>query len=278
MVRTLQTLVGIETDLAQVVWQLRELVQEIRAPVVGAYQVSCSDEAEWECERAFQRSFADAFLPGLKPDCRAPFRSVNLGGCYESGGIPVAEEHFATPIARDTFKLLVVKINSHVGVRAVGDGWEYGWMDRYQRPSMCCGALGRLLQDDALPALEGLRETFQSGGKDRIGLLRDARRVAPPHRALLAAVVNARLQAERARAEIEHHVPLSPTMYYVLPCVTFNRPGPDTELIVGQYLVNWTSTEPITRYEGLGDDPAAYRVHHEFGRVYLEDEHWPEAA
>jgi hypothetical protein len=276
MVKTLQTLVGIESDLPQVVWQLRELVQEIRAPVVGGYQITCSDEAEWECARAFQRSFPDAFLPGLKPDCRAPFRSINLGSRYEPGAIPVAEEHFATPEARDTFKLLVVKINSHVGVRASGDGWEYGWMDRYARPSMCCGALGRLLQGDGFPALKELRETFQSGGKDRIGILRDARMVAPRYRALLAAVANARLQAERAKTEIEQYVPLSPTMYYVLPCVTFNRPGPDTELIVGQYLVNWTGATPTSHYEGLGDDPAAYRVHEELGRVYLEDKHWPE--
>ena len=49
-------------------------------------------------------------------------------------------------------------------------------------------------------------------------------------------------------------------MFLVLPCVTINRPGPDTELLVGQYGIDWTQDSAEIKYSGLGDNPAAYRV------------------
>jgi hypothetical protein len=197
-----------------------------------------------------------------------------LGSRYEQGAVRIAEEHFAVSQAPQVANLLVVKINAHVGVRAASDGFEYGWMERYNRPSACCGALAGLLEGKRLPALDELRETFRSGGHDRLAILGDARRVPPPQRALLAAVVNARLQAERAVEDIRSHRPESPATFLVVPCVTINRPGPDTELVVGEYGVDWTGSAASAMYQGLGDDPAAYRVRYEFDRLCVEDDHW----
>ncbi len=275
MTESLKSRIGVENDLSQVAWSLREIAQVIRAGVVGGYQVTCSDEAEWECARTFQRLFVEALLPGLKPDSRAPFRSINLGARYEQGAVRIAEEHFTAPAAPETAMLLVVKINAHVGVRPAGDGFEYGWMQRYDRPSACCGALAGLLEGKRLPAIDELHETFRSGGLDRLAILRDANRVPPPHRALWAAVVNARLQAQRAVDDILSHRPESPATFLVVPCVTLNRPGPDTELVVGEFGVDWTGAAATVMYQGLGDDPAAYRVRHQFDRLHVADDHWP---
>jgi hypothetical protein len=275
VVESLKSRIGRESDLAQVAWSLRDVAQSIRAGVVGGYHVTCSDEAEAECARAFQRLFVEQLLPGLKPDVRAPFRTATLGSRYEPGAVRIAEENFAAAESRAGAKLLVVKINAHVGVRPAGDGFEYGWIDRYDRPSACCGALARLLEDKRLPAVDELREIFRSGGVDRLAVLRDPSRVPTAHRALLAAVVNARLQARRAAEDIQGHRPGTPTTFLIVPCVSLNRPGPDTELVVGEYGIDWTGASATVAYQGLGDNPASYRVRHEFGRVRIEDENWP---
>ena len=272
----LQDLIGRESDLSQVGMGVRRFAQSLRAPVVGAYHVTCSDETERECEEAFQRLVAAGLLPALKHyTFRAPFRSINLGGRYEWGAAGLAEQHFALPQTQGAFKLLVVKINAHAGVRQGPQGPEYGWYRRYGSDSACCGALAALVGGARLPALEELAETFAAGELDRVALLRNPEIVAPEHRALLAAVVNARLQAERATSDICAGRPHTPTVFLVLPCVTINRPGPDTELVVGQGGVDWTGQQPAVKYYGLGDDPAAYRVRHEQGRVEIEDDQWP---
>ena len=271
----LHDLIGKETEMSQVGGALRQFAQSLRAPVVGACQVTCSDEAEWECAEAFQRLCAAGLLPALKYDRRAPFRSVNLGGRYEWGAAGVAEQHFALPQTQRAFKLLVVKINSHAGVRQGPQGPEYGWLRRYNSESACCGALAALLAGDPLPAAAELSETFAAGDRDRLPVLRDSQIVPPAHRALLAAMVNARLQAECAVSDICAGRPNTPTVFLVLPCVTINRPGPDTELVVGQGGVDWTGQQPAVRYHGLGDDPAAYRLRHDRNRVQVEDDRWP---
>ncbi len=275
MIESLKARIGVENDLAQVAWSLREIAQQLRPSVVGAYQVTCSDEAEWECSRTFQRLFVEPLLPGLKPDSRSPFRSINLGSRYEEGAIRLAEQHFSAPVAKGSPKLLVVKLNSHVGVRTVGEELEYGWMERYHRPSPCCGAIAALLAGERLPAIEELRAAFQSGGLDRLAALADTNRVLPAQRALLAAIASARLQGERVVDDIQGQRPESPTIYLVVPCVTINRPGPDTELVVGECGVDWTGASASIRYQGLGDDPGAYRVRHAMGRLRITDDHWP---
>lgn len=272
----LQELIGAESDLSQVGMAVRRFAQSLRAPVVGACHVTCSDETERECGGAFGRLVANGLLPALKHyTVRAPFSTVNLGGRYEWGAAGLAEQHFALPGTQGSFKLLVIKINSHAAVRQGREGVEYGWYQRYGNDSACCGALAALIDGVRLPAVDELAETFAAGGLDRVAVLRDPEIVRPAQRALLAAVVNARLQADRATSDICAAAPQTPTVFLVLPCVTINRPGPDTELLVGQGGVDWTASEPAVRYSGLGDDPAAYRVRHDQGRVRIEDDQWP---
>ena len=271
----LHDLIGVECELGRVGDALRQFAQEVAAPVVGAYHVTCSDEAERECAEALQRWFVREVLPELKPDNRAPFRSINLGGRYEWGAVRVAEQHFATPAARGAFKLLLVKINAHVAVRPAPGGVEYGWFERFGRKSACCGALAQMFGDSDLPAIGELRETFRFEGVDRLAVLADRSRIDPRHRALLAAVTNARLQAQRAVLDVRQYQPESPTMFLVLPCVTINHPGPDTEVVVGQYGIDRTEETPVVKYRGLGDDPSAYQVRHDQGLLIIEDGGWP---
>ena len=268
----LNGLIGTECKPEGLNRALHDFIDELRPAVVGAYHVMCSDETERECSEAFHRWFATRMLPDLKPARRAVFCTANLGARYEQGAAGIAEAHYATPATQDSVKLLVVKISSHAAVSNGPDGPEYGWLDRYGCQSACCGALAHLLEGSELPALCELARVFAADGRDRLGALRDASRVPIQERALRAAVANARLQADQAVLDIEQHRPHTPTVFLVLPCVTVNRPGPDTELLVGQYAVDWTEDSPERKYRGLGDDPAAYRVGHEQGRVFIEDD------
>jgi hypothetical protein len=274
----LYELIGIERELGQVSNALRQFAQEVDAAAVGACHVTCSDESERECSEAFQHWFVRELLPELKPDNRTPFRSINLGARYEWGTIRVAEQHFATAASRKALKLLVVKINAHTAVQQTADGPEYGWLDRYGCRTTCCGALAALFDDTALPAVVELRETFRSGDNDRIADLADPSLVAPRHRALLAAVTSARLQAQRVVLDIQQFTPETPTVFLVLPCVTINRPGPDTELVIGQYDIDRTGPQPGIKYRGLADAPAAYRLRHEQSRVIVDDDQWEVTA
>lgn len=272
----LHDLIGTECDLAEVSSALRDFASELGAVVIGAYHVHCSDEVECECADAFQRWFVANLLPTLKPGSRAPFRSVNLGARYEWGAIHIAEEHYATPATRNAFKLMATKINAHVAIRQTPAGAEYGRMDRYGSESTCCGALAATLGGKAdLPAVRELRELFRSKGLDRLALLREEGVIPPEHRALLASVTNAALQAQRAVTDIRRQRPETPTIYLVLPCVTINRPDSDTELVVGEYAVDWTESEPQWKYRGLGDDPSKYRVEYKHDRLVLQDDQWP---
>jgi len=263
----LEDLIGAEADLARLSGTVQEVARAIRASVVGAYQVACSDEAEWECVESFQQSFVNMALPPLKPGRRAAFHTINLGARYEPGAICVAEEHFATEESSAEPKLMVVKVNAHVGVRQTDKGPEYGWIDRYELLSSCCGALGSLLGGSDLPAVRELADTFACDGKDRLAVILDPAVVPEPHRALVAAITNAALQARRAVADVHQRRPTTPTRFLILSCVTINRPGPNTELLVGRHEIDWTGQTPTTAYDGLGDDPAAYRIEHERGRV-----------
>ncbi len=271
----LQDLIGVESGLGRVGGALRQFAQDLGAPVTGACHVTCSDETERECAEVFQLSFVREVVAELKPDRRAPFRTINLGGRYERGAVGIAEEHFATPATRRAFKLLVVKINAHTAVRRGGEGPEYGHLERYGCRSACCGALAGLFGGSRLPAVEELREVFGCNGKDRLAVLGDPSVVPLRHRALLAAVTSARLQAQRAVLDIQEYRPQTPTVFLVLPCVTINRPGPDTELVVGEYGVDCTERVPAVKYRGLGDAPAGYRVRFDQGQAAIEDDDWP---
>jgi hypothetical protein len=271
----LLSLLGRETDPARVCAGLREYARLGKFPVVGAHQITCSDEVERESESIFHRLFARQTLPALESGSGAAFSTVNLGARYEPGGAQIGEHHYATPESEKTAKLMVVKINAHVAVQESSDGPAYGFFNRYGCRSTCCGALASMLAGGDLPAVEELSQTFRQDGNDRLETLNDPDRVPAEHRPLLAAVSNARLQAHRAASELSQYHPHTPTKWLILACVSINRPEPDTELIVGRYLIDTTSQVPAIEYQGLGDDPATYRVHYEQGGLQITDNHWP---
>ncbi len=274
---SLDILIGVETPLAAVSAALRKVAERLDASVVGAYHVCCSDESECLCTATLDQEFVCQLLPDLKPGCCGAFHTVNLGARYEWGAVRIAEEHFATPSARGGFKFLLVKVNSHAAVQPAEGGWRYGRLQRYGNESACCGALAALFEGSGLPAIVELRELFASDGLDRLALLADPRIVEPSHRALVAAVVSAHLQAARVVADIQQFQPASPTTFLVLPCVTINRPGPDHEIVVGRFGIDRTGAKTDVRYFGLGNDPRGFRVDHRADRVVLSDAQWPKA-
>ncbi len=271
MNNSLLELIGREHVPEYVAESLKRFAVDLAPAAIGAYQLTCSDETERRCEDVFQRLFVEDLLPPLRPNQRSPFRSINLGARYERGAIRVAEEHYATEAARSGTKLIVAKINAHVAARPSGDDWEYGSLLRYHRGSTCCGALGAMLDGAVLPALEELRHTFQAGGVDRLGALRNPQYCPAPYRALLAAVASARLQADRLVLDTREFTPESPTLFLVLACVNINRPEADGELVVGHYGVDWAGSRPEVQYSGLGSDPAHYRVVHDRGLLTIDE-------
>jgi hypothetical protein len=100
--------------------------------------------------------------------------------------------------------------------------------------------------------------------------LLDERRVDPTYRYLIAALVGARLQAARALQDVRDHQELTPTVYLIVPCVTLNRPGPDTEIVCGFHIADYRAPDAAVEYCGLGDEPASYRVLLEGERLRIE--------
>ena len=267
----LHELLGRELDVTEVARKLYEFAGNVHAPVVGAMHVTCSDESERECIDAFHNGFAGPLLPSLKFGERTPFRIASLGGRYEWGAASIAEEHFATPASDDAFKLMLIKLNSHVSIESDGAEPCFGRMRRYERESTYCGALHALMQGQQHPFIDDLHEAFTSEGGDRLATLLDEQAVPPALRSLYAAVVNARLQSRRCLVDIQDRRPVSPTLYVVLPCVTLNRRDRDTEIVCGVYRADWRSDEPQIEYRGVGDDPSRYTLDRSRGPLRLED-------
>jgi len=270
--KRLANLIGREWNVDEVSRRLYEFAADLNAPAVGAMQVTCSDESERECVDAFQRNFAEYLLPMLKFGERSHFRLANLGGRYEWGAVHIAEQHYSTREAHDGFKLLLVKINSHVSVERVDRQWRFGRMERYASKSVYCGALHAWMSGASLPFVHELDEAMSLEGQDRLAVLLDEQRVEPQLRSLFAAVTHARLQARRALIDIQDRRPVSPTLFVVLPCVTLNRKQADTEIVCGVYRADWRSDVAEIGYQGLGDDPAAYRLRQQHqGTLVVED-------
>jgi len=263
----LYDLIGEERPMAEVERALRSYVQGERPPVVGALQLTCSDEAEYEVANVFRRDFVRALLPALHFDDKAPFLTATLGARYEWGSARVAEDHFAQAAGAEDWKLMVLKLNAHVGADPADGRPATGWLSRFGKPSTCCGALHAMLDGDTRPFAEELTETFAVEGVDRVAQLRA---VPEEHRMLLAAVTQARLQARRAMLDVQDHTPATPTVTLILPCVSFNRRHHDTELVVGAYVCDRRG-EPHDEYCGLGDRPAEYAVSGGSGSLRVED-------
>jgi hypothetical protein len=171
---------------------------------------------------------------------------------------------------RDAPKCVVIKINGHVSVAQTPEGTGYGPMQRYGTESRACGALHALLVGADEPFARELRETFTADGNDRTATLLDERRVDPTYRYLIAALVGARLQAARALQDVRDHQELTPTVYLIVPCVTLNRPGPDTEIVCGFHIADYRAPDAAVEYNGLGDEPAGYRILLEGERLRIE--------
>ncbi len=264
--KRLEKILGIEQGLEETTRALRSIARELDPATVGAMHLTCADESEYECVDIFQRYFVRHLLPPLKFGQPSAFRPANLGGRYEPATVQLVEDHFATPESAASFKFIVLKVNSHV---ARDEGDRYGTMQRYNAPSHSCGALRALLTGGQGRHLSDLQELFQSGGIDRVSLLRE--RIEEDVRPLVAALVNARLQAQAIIDEAMDFTPQTPTVYLVLPCVTLNRPERDTELVCG-YAVLDCRGEPAGDFRGLGDDPTGYAIRHEGKILHVEDE------
>ncbi len=264
-------LIGRERLTTEISRELYQAAFNVYAPVVGAVHIHCADEAEHESVQAFRQLFVNRLLPKLKTGQRGALHLANLGGRYEWGAVQIADEHFSTPEAQKRHKLLVVKINTHVGVYQGRSQESLGAIERYGRQSSCCGALTALLNGGTQTFLQELREVFQSENKDRVDMLSDDACVAPHLRALVAAVVAARLQARRAMLDIQALEAMSPTVYWVVPCVSLNRPGQDTEIICGFYTSDRRGDMPRDEYIGLGDDPSTYRISKPLSHYHLDD-------
>ncbi len=228
--------------------------------------ISCSDEAEEECSEAFRRLFVRPLLPTLKSFSKSPFRTRNLGGRYEWGSIVAAEGNFSAALKKGDWKLFLCKLNTHVSVDDGPEGMRYGRMQRYENDSIYCAALNYFLSGQTGPFLDELAETFHSEGVDRRKVILE--QIPEEHRSLVVALTNARLQARKAMLDIQEHPPKTPTLYYIVPCVTFNRRGHDTEIMCGMYTADRRRDEERDEYIGLGDLPNQYRITLE-GRVHV---------
>ncbi len=264
-------LLGKERPCDEVARVLRTFVQSLRAPVVGAMRVSCSDEAEQESIEAFQRQFVRYLLPSLKFSSKSPFRVANLGGHYEWGSVRFAEEHFALAPGAADGKVLVLKVNAHVSVEESPEGRRFGCAPRYGTESRYCGALEAVLAGAQEPFALRLTQDFGFEGVDRLRELRVGGPVPPELRRLYAAVVSARVQARRAMLDVQDHRAASPTLYLIVPCVTLNRAGHDTEIVLGLYTADRRGEEAHEEYCGLSDHAKDYRLSEVGGFLELTD-------
>lgn len=269
----LYELLGAERPCDEVARLLRNYVTSERPPVVGAMRVSCSDEAEQESIEAFQRQFVRYALPTLKFFAKAPFRVANLGGRYEWGSVRIAEDHYAQAEGADDWKLMVVKVNSHVSVEPGDGGLRFGRMGRYASESVYCGALDAVLNESYEPFAKMLAADLDFEVKSRLEALRDPAKVDPHLRNLFAAVTNARVQARRAMLDIQDYTPQSPTLYLILPCVTLNKSGHDAEILCGIYTADRRDSEPHDEYCGLGDEPSKYELRAAGAHIEITDPH-----
>lgn len=270
--QTIVEALGDEYPVDEMARRLKYAVQRLRAPLVGALQLTCSDESEKECVDALQEWLLRELLPSYKYWNKSPFRSANLGARYEWGAAPLAEAHFAKAQPGHDFKVMLIKLNAHVSLAEGPDGPVFGRMTRYDGDCVYCGALHALMDGRDLPAVNELGEAFQSEGLDRVALLNDPDKVDPQWRSLFAAIVSARLQARRVILDIQNATPSTPTYFLVVPCVTLNKPGLDGELVCGTYLADCRDPEAVSvTYQGLGDDPTRYEPVLEGGRLRVED-------
>ncbi|MCP4219382.1 MAG: hypothetical protein GY765_32405 [bacterium] len=269
--RELYKLIGEEQQSRKISNALCEQAKQWNTAMIGAMQITCSDETEHECTTSFQRSFVQYLLPEIKFGHQAPFRIANPGGRYELGTIPIMEAHFKIPAGQSGFKLMVVKINSHVGVSKKGATESYGLIKRYGTDSTCCGALTAMMDDLKAPYIDELRESFRFLGMDRLAVLKDKQKVDPRYQPLFTAIVSAKLQAQRVVKDILEHPPLDPVIYLVANCVSLNREERDTEILCGITKIDYRTSRWEKETVGLSDDPSTYSIDLKNRRLLVND-------
>ena len=277
----LAPLVGVEHSLHDVNYALKVAVRGRRPPVVGALQVTCSDETEFETIESFQTSLARDLLPRLKYAHRSAFHTSNLGGRFEWDSLRVTEDHFAGAMGshqRLEPMVIVVKISSHVAVEESRGQRRFGVLRRYGKESSCCSALATVVEGSSHPRADGLREVLCSEGLDRVAALQES--VDPEHQPLFAALLSARLQARSATLEAQDLDPTVPVLFLIVPAVTLNKADRDGEIVCGLYVVDRRQTAPGSRarawYRGLGDRPEHYQLTAPHGRLTVHDDGSPE--
>lgn len=264
--------IGLEAQPRKHARLIASFVQALAPPVTGAVHLTCADELEFDIAEVFRKGVAAGLTPRFGSVATAPFRLSTLGGHYQWGAMAVAEDHYALQASAGAYKLIVMKINSHVGVEhAPGGRFDFGFFQRRDRRTTCCGALSTMLDGGRGPFLDHLRSSFQWEGHDRIAALNDPDRVPPPERLLRAAVASARLQARMAAIDMQEHRPATPTLYLAPFAVTLNRQEETGELLCGVYAIDRRG-EPADFYYGLDDHPENYRVVCREGRMEVTDD------
>jgi hypothetical protein len=259
-------LIGEAQKLRTLHGALRETAEGFAAATVAAMEVRCSDEANRESSDAFQAEFSDPLLPELAPGRRSAFVTASLGGQFEPGSLQVAEANFAAVASRDAFKLMVVKVATHVGAMSRDDTLVYGELHRYGVDKPCCGLLTATVVGGRSPSVERAAATLAADDIDRLAMIRDT---DARTRMLTAAVSFAVLQARAAAAEAREMDCLTPTVFLVLPVVTLNRSGEDRELLCGVHLLDHCGQEGVDIYRGLGDIPSRLRIQDGDGRLRM---------
>lgn len=272
----LHQILGAEKDQNEVARILRDLVREERPPVVGALHVTCSDDVEQEGVGAFQRGFGRYLMPAMKLSNHSVLQSVNLGARYEWGAAPTAERIYANASGAEKWKTLVVKIDAHVAPERTSSGVRCGHFARFGTDAACCRTVSAVLDGAPGDFADEIIEAYGFEGVDRLGVLRDPSAVDPDHRAFHAAVLGARLHARRAMIDVQEHRPASPTLYYILPCVSLNSSGHDSEIVCGIYACDRRGDDSREdgeedAYCGVGDDPRRYRLKDGSGGLELHD-------
>ena len=258
LIAELAELIGIEHSLDAVDSELAAAFRSLRLPAVGALQVTCSDEAGFEAVESFRDHFAKDLLPRLKVARGSAFRTSNLGGRFERDSLRVACRNFSSALAPGETLGMIVKISAHAGVDESRGAPRFGVLRRYGSESACCGALAAVLEGATYPRARSLREPFESGGVDRLRRIRES--VPPGLWRLAVAVLSARLQARRGAREACRLEPPSPLLALIVPTVTLNRLGSDTEIVCGLYTVDRRLDEARAWYRGLGDRPERYEI------------------
>lgn len=266
----LQKLIGKGSSMRKVSDRIFRFAHDLRPAVVGAHQINCSDESERECVETFHSVVVRPLLPKLKYWAQSSFRTVNLGARYETGSIGIAENHYATKASKRSFKLLIVKVNSHVSVTEKKGHTVFGQKNRYDKESVYCGALHALLEGADTAFTRQLHEVFSMHHIDRVGYLTQSCKKS--ERALYAAICNASLQAQLAVRDILATPSSTPTCYLVVSAVTINRcEMHDNDLVAGIHFIDEREGARKQSYHGLGSDPARYQWSLAAGKVIVSE-------